>query len=119
MTYFEINYNDVSDLVSGLKVDYEVIISDDSGRTAAGTMVMDIVARKTKLEVTFIPMAQERMSSLLKLMENYIFDVQYLDPKTKAMRTIQVYIGTPEIEYYVIHNDKRTYNGFTLSFIEL
>lgn len=57
MTYFEINYNDVSDLVSGLKVDYEVIISDDSGRTAAGTMVMDIVARKTKLEVTFIPMA--------------------------------------------------------------
>ena len=59
------------------------------------------------------------MSSLLKLMENYIFDVQYLDPKTKAMRNIQVYIGTPEIEYYVIHNDKRTYNGFTLSFIEL
>ena len=52
-------------------------------------------------------------------MENYIFDVQYLDPKTKAMRNLQVYIGTPEIEYYVIHDDKRTYNGFTLSFIEL
>ena len=119
MTYFEINYNDVSDLVSGLKVDYEVIISEDSGRTAAGTMVMDIVDKKTKLEVTFIPMAQERMSSLLKSIDSYIFDVQYLDPKTKAMRNIQVYIGTPEIEYYVIHDDKRTYNGFTLSFIEL
>ena len=52
-------------------------------------------------------------------MESYIFDVQYLDPRTKTMRTIQVYIGTPEIEYYVIHDDKRTYNGFTLSFIEL
>ena len=50
MSYLIINGVDVSDLVKGLKVGYETLVSDDSGRNAAGDTVLDIVNRKLNKE---------------------------------------------------------------------
>ena len=47
--YFKINNTDFSSLVSGLKVGFETLVSDNSGRNAAGNTVIDIVARKAKV----------------------------------------------------------------------
>ena len=41
-----INGVDVSDLVQGMKIGYEVLVSDNSGRNAAGDTVLDIINRK-------------------------------------------------------------------------
>ena len=49
MSYLIINGIDVSDLVKGLKVGYETLVSEDSGRNAAGDTVLDIVNKKVKL----------------------------------------------------------------------
>ena len=56
MSYLMLNGTDVSDLVKSLKVGYETLVSDDSGRNANGDTVIDIVNQKVKVYVTFRPM---------------------------------------------------------------
>jgi hypothetical protein len=112
-----INGTDVSHLVAGLKVGYETLVSEDSGRNAAGDTVLDIINRKIKLYVSFRPMFVNDMISLLGAMEPYVINVSFLDPKTNATKTIQVYHGTPEPEYYNV--SMKLYKAFDLNFIEL
>ena len=51
MVYCKIGNTDVSYLVQSMKVDMEVILSDKSGRNAQADNVVDIVARKDKVEI--------------------------------------------------------------------
>ena len=112
-----INGTDVSNLVSGLKVGYETLVSENSGRNAAGDTVIDVINRKIKLYVSFRPMFTNEMARLLGAMESYVVSVSFRDPKTNATRTITCYTGTPEPEYYSV--SKELYKAFNLNFIEL
>lgn len=116
--YFKINNVNFSHLVSELKVGYEVLVSDNSGRNAAGDTVIDIINKKIKLYVTFRHTTQSEMKSLLNAIENYVVNVSFLNPKTNTLSTIQAYIGTPEPEYYTI-SDKTVFKPMSLNFIEL
>lgn len=119
MSYLTINSVDVSNLVSGLKVGYETLVSEDSGRNANGDTVLDIINRKIKLYITFRPMDGTEMSRLLNSFSSYVVNVSFRDPKTNTIRTIQAYSGTPEPDYYWIHNNKVLYKSFSFNFIEL
>ena len=119
MSYLTINNVDVSNLVSGLKVGYETLVSEDSGRNANGDTVVDIINRKAKVYVTFRPMDSSEMVKLMNSFSNYVVNVSFLDPKTNQTKTIQAYTGTPEPEYYWIHDNKVLYKSFNLNFIEL
>jgi hypothetical protein len=116
--YFKINNVDYSHLVSGLKVGYETLVSDQSGRNARGDTVIDVINEKIKLYVTFRHTTIAEMRSLLGAIENYVIDVTFLNPRTNALQTIRVYTGTPEPEYYSI-SDKTIYKPMSLNFIEL
>jgi 5'-3' exonuclease len=119
MSYLIINDTDVSNLVSGLKVGYETLVSEDSGRNAAGDTVVDIINRKVKLYVTFRPMDGSEMSSLLSAIADYVVNVSYLDSKTNSIQTVQCYHGTPEPEYYWILGSNVLYKQFSFNFIEM
>lgn len=119
MTYFTINGKDFSHLVKGLKVGYETLVSEDSGRNAAGDTVLDIINRKVKLYVTFRPMDGSDMSSLLSEIGPYVVSVGYRDSKTNTIQTVTCYHGTPEPEYYWILNNKVLYKEFSFNFIEM
>lgn len=119
MTYLKINNVDVSPLVKGLRVGYETLVADGSGRNANGDTVLDIINRKVKLYVSFRPMFAMDMETLLNSFADYVINVEYRDPKTNAFRTIQCYTGTPEPDYYWIHDDNVLYKAFDLNFIEL
>lgn len=119
MAYFKINNKDFSNIVSGLKVGYETLVSDNSGRNAAGNTVIDIVNKKVKLYVNIRHTFENEMASFLDAIENYVVSVSYLDPKTKTIKTITAYTGTPEPEYYTIQSDKVIYKPMQLNFIEL
>lgn len=119
LSYLTINNVDVSNLVSGLKVGYEVLVSDDSGRNANGDTVIDIVNRKAKVYVTFRVMDDTEMAKLLNAISSYVVSVSFRDPKTNTTKTIQSYTGTPEPEYYTIQSNKVRYKSFNLNFIEL
>ena len=88
MIYFKINNTDFSHLVSSLKVGYETLVSDNSGRNAAGNTVIDIINRKIKVYVEFRPMLDSHMNSLLTAIKDYVVNVSYLDPETQTLKTI-------------------------------
>jgi hypothetical protein len=119
MSNLIINGYDATHLVKGLKIGYETLVSEDSGRNAAGDTVIDVVNRKVKLYVTFRPMDGSEMSSLLSSVANYVVNVSYLDSKTNAMKTITCYTGTPEPEYYTMANGRVLYKEFGFNFIQL
>lgn len=119
MIYFKINNTDFSHLVSSLKVGYETLVSDNSGRNAAGNTVIDIINRKIKVYVGFRPMLDNHMNDLLTAIKDYVVNISYLDPETKALKTIQCYTGTPEPEYFTIQNNRKVFKQMSLNFIEL
>ena len=120
MSYLKIGNVDVSYLVKNLKVGYETLVADGSGRNANGDTVLDIINHKNKLYVTFRPMDKNDMSKLLTLISPYVINVTYRDSKTNEDKTIKVYTGTPEPEYYwVLANGDVLYKEMALNFIEM
>ena len=119
MSYLKINGTDVSDLVKGLRIGYETLVAENSGRNANGDTVLDIVNKKVKIYTTFRPMDKHEMSRLLSLFDDYIIPVEYRDSKTNALRTVICYTGSPEPEYYWIHGNDVLFKEMSLNFIEM
>lgn len=116
--YFKINDKDFSHLVSGLKVGYETLVSDSSGRNAAGDTVIDIINRKKKVYITLRHTTEEEMEEFLAAIDDYVVNVSFLNPRTKELTTINTYSGTPEPEYYTI-STRTIYKPMNINFIEL
>lgn len=116
--YFKINDIDFSHMVSGLKVGYETLVSDNSGRNAAGDTVIDVINKKIKVYITFRHTTDTEMRQILNAIKDYLVSATFLDPQTNALTTINAYTGTPEPEYYTI-SDKTIYKPMSLNFIEL
>lgn len=119
MSYLILNGIDVSDLVKNLKIGYETLVADNSGRNANGDSVIDVINKKVKLQVTFRAMDDTEMARLLNSFENYVIDVTYRDSKSNSNKTIVCYTGTPEPDYYFIHSNRVLYREMSLNFIEL
>lgn len=117
--YFKINNTDFSFMVSALKVGYETLVSDNSGRNAAGDTVIDVINKKVKLYVTFRHSTGEEMQALLDAISDYVVEVNYLNPVTQELATITAYTGTPEPEYYTIQPTHTIYKPLALNFIQL
>ena len=117
MAIFKIGNTDFSDLVTGLKVGYETLVSDNSGRNAAGDTVLDVINTKRKIYVTLRHTTFAEMQSFLAAVEPFQVTISYLDPKTNALKTASTYIGTPEPEFYNVSHS--LYKPMNLNFIEL
>ena len=118
MSYLKINDTDISHLVKGLKIGYETLLAENSGRNANGDTVIDIINRKVKVYVTFRPMFDDEMVEFLTLIKDYVVNVSFRDSRTNQLTTVTCYTGTPEPEYYHIGNEV-IYKDFSLNFIEL
>jgi hypothetical protein len=117
--YFKINNIDFSNVVSSLKVGYETLVSDQSGRNANGDMTIDVLKTKRKVYVEFRHMTDKEMLPLLAAMNDYVVTVSYRDPKTNGLNSITGYTGTPEPDYYTIQPNVVIYKPMNLNFIEL
>jgi hypothetical protein len=117
MVIFKINDIDFSGLVAALKVGYETLVSDSSGRNAAGDTVIDVINMKRKIYVTLRHTTFAEMQSFLAAVANFQVSVTYLDPRTNTLQTASTYIGTPEPEYFNV--SKTIYKPMSLNFIEL
>lgn len=119
MNYFKIGNADFSSIVSGMKVGYETLVSDNSGRNAAGDTVIDVVNEKKKIYLQLRHTTEAEMTSFLNAISSYVVSVSFLDPRTNTLTTIQAYTGTPEPEYYTIQPSGTIYKPMSLNFIEL
>ncbi len=119
MIYLKINGTDISHLVKGLKIGYETLVADGSGRNANGDTVLDIINHKVKVYVTFRPMDGAEMINFLHLIRDYVVTVSFMDSRTGSLTEATCYTGTPEPDYYWVLDDKVLYKEFNLNFIEL
>lgn len=116
--YFLVNGIDFSHLVSGLKVGYETLVSDNSGRNAAGNTVIDVINKKHKIYVNLRHTTKAEMTYFLNAIDPYVVNITFLNPLTQDLETVEAYCGTPEPEYYTI-SDKTIYKPMAINFIEL
>ena len=119
MSYLMIGNTDLSGYVKNLKVGYETLVSDKSGRNANGDTVVDVINKKVKLYVTFRPMDSAEMAQVLSAFDGYVVSVTYRDPKTNINKTITCYTSTPEPDYYCILDGKVIYKEMSTNFIQL
>lgn len=119
MSYFKINGQDFSSLVSSLKVGYETLVSDNSGRNANGDTVIDVINLKHKVYVGLRHTTEAEMRGFLAAINDYVVSVSFLDAKTNSIKTITAYTGTPEPDYFTIQDNRILYKPLSLNFIEL
>ena len=83
--------------------------------------MVDIVNRKTKLTVSFLPMYAARMQEFLTAIDPYVVNITYWDAKADALKTMEIYTGTPEITAVRLSatQSRRRYNAFSLPFVEM
>ena len=79
--------------------EFSVSIADISKaeRNANGTMVIERIATKRKLEIGYRYLSRTDLGSLLALIDPVTFSVTYMDPKTNANRTSIFYCGDRSI----------------------
>lgn len=103
----------------GFDVEYDVLLSDKSGRNARGNNRVEIVNRKDKLICKFNPLDAEQTRQFLAAIEPFVVNVTYLSPKTGQLKMIRAYIGTPTVGYLRVSGAKTMMKEFALNFIEM
>lgn len=89
----------------------------EASRNAVGTMFIDLIATKDKLEIEFKPMTQEEMKKLLVALEPITFSVAYTNAKGDR-RIGTFYKGDRVTPILCERNGKRYYDRFKISLIE-
>ena len=100
----------------------EVLISDvdDTVHTDfEGTTYKQRLAVKRSISCGWPPMSNERMSTLLRLMDNSYFTLKYPDPRTGAQRSGTFYAGDRSVPMYINYgNGNWLWQGLAVDFIE-
>ena len=117
MAYFKINNTDYSPFVSSLKVSKAA--NYNAQTNAAGDTVVDYINHKKTVEVEIIALDDDVMKNIQGAIAQLAVSVEFLNPHTGALSTINCIIPENEVEYYTIQANKVMFNAFTLTFIEL
>lgn len=87
-------------------------------RNAKGSMIIERVATKRKLELAWKNLSAEETSKLLKLVSTVFFNVSYIDPQDNSMRTGTFYCGDRTIGMLGFLNGKVYYKDVKFNLIE-
>ncbi len=100
--------------------DYGVGIQDISKaeRNANGTMIIERIATKRKLEVAWEYLSQEDLSRVLSLVSPVFFTVEYIDPLEGRTKIGTFYAGDRVPKAMDYRNGKVRWKDFKLSLIE-
>jgi len=100
--------------------DYQVGIYDLSRaeRNAAGTIVIDRIATKRKLELMWRYLSNEELSNLLKLVSPVFFEVEYVDPQDNGRRVGVFYCGDRTVGAFRYKNGKIIWKDIKFNLIE-
>ena len=88
-------------------------------RDSTGTMHIDLVATKYKVEAKWNVLTQEQMKIILNAISQITFDVTFTDPTTGASKSISVYKGDRSVPTMMIKGGNTYYKDFKINFIEL
>lgn len=113
MAYLKINNHDYSQYVNKLIVD--TTHKYTARENASGNLMVKHITAKKKLQVGIIPLDASALTSLMQDLDAFEVTVEYLEPKTNALTTINCIIPVHSIDYYTIRADKTMAKAFTFS----
>lgn len=100
--------------------DYLVSILDISNaeRNANGAMIIERIATKRKIELSWSVLKKDEISKLLRLVSSVFFIVNYVDPQDNATRTGTFYAGDRTTGMLSFKNGEPVYKDVKLNLIE-
>lgn len=100
--------------------DYIVSIMDISkaSRNAAGTMVIERIATKRKIELSWKYLSKTEISNVLKMVSPVFFNVEYIDPEDSAWKTGTFYCGDRSVGALDYRNGNIRWKDIKFNLIE-
>lgn len=110
---------DGTQIKSPHKIKYGKFRLSKSGRIASGKMVMDIIAIKTRIDLTWLAINGDQLKSILDLLNaNTFYQLEYPDPDDNTNQSTKtMYVGDIGADMW-IPQGKKVYRDITLPFIE-
>jgi len=99
---------------------YSVSINDLSkaDRNANGLMIIERIATKRKLEMSWDYLSQSQLATLLAAISDVFFTVEYPDPQDGAMKTGTFYVGDRNAGAIDYRNNTMRWKDIKFNFIE-
>ena len=108
-----------SSIVSPVELTTNMYDITNGERDSTGTMHIDWIATKYKLQVKWGILSADEISTILKTIKPIVFDVTFNDPESGSEKTISVYKGDRTMPVLFFENGKPYYKGFSVNLIEL
>ena len=103
-----------------LKINYESLASDNSGRTLDGVMHIYWVFNKIrKLEITLPPTTADIIAEIFSRVQGQEYDITYYDLIENAEKTIHCYTSNSHSDCYSGRVKNGLYTGATFNAIEI
>lgn len=116
--HFKVNGTEFE--AKNLKVGFESLNSEDSGRTDDGVMRLNWVFRRIrKVEIEMPPITSASVSSLLALVQGQEYNLTYFDPLENKEKTISVYTSNSSADLYSGMILNGLWQGVSFNAIEL
>lgn len=87
-------------------------------RNAQGTMLIELIAQKVKINVKYNYVDGATLASILTKIDPITFDITYLNPKTNTMRTSSFYVGDRTVGMIDYRSGVPRYRDLSFDFIE-
>lgn len=87
-------------------------------RNAKGYLILERIATKQKLTVTYSFITAEDLSTLLKAIAPTSFSVKYVDPISNSYKTYQMYSGDRNMGMIDFIGGVARYKDFTFDLVE-
>jgi hypothetical protein len=88
-------------------------------RNANGTMIIERIATKRKLEISYNYLSRSDLSKVLNAVAPVSFSVTYMDPQTDSMRTGNFYSGDRSVGFLDYYKGIPRYKDVKFNLIEL
>ena len=100
--------------------DWHVGIMDLSKaeRNARGTLIIERIATKRKIEMSWRYLSKEDLSRLFKMVSPVFFRVDYIDPQENAWKTGTFYAGDRHVGALDYRNGSIRYKDINFNIIE-
>lgn len=119
MAYFKIK-----NLKTGVTTDYSMYVNKllidtkhkyTARENASGNLLVKYITKKHNIQVGIIPLDSATLKALMRDINSFEVDVQYLDPETNSLVTARCIIPINSIEYYTIQAGKTQTKAFTFT----
>ena len=87
-------------------------------RNAKGTLIIERIATKRKLEIAWRYLSKEEISQLFKLVSPVFFNVEYIDPEDNAIKSGTFYAGDRKAGALDYINGNIRYKDVSVNLIE-